>query len=64
MNILIQLLDQEQLKSVHDFNDYSVAKKHKLDFFKLMDESACLLNEDFIPKKYRGLKDLKQGKFL
>ena len=48
-----------KITGAHDFNDYNVAKKHKLKFFKLMDESACLLNEDFIPKKYRGLERFK-----
>ena len=53
-----------KITGAHDFNDYSVAKKHKLDFFKLMDESACLLNEDFIPKKYRGLERFKAREIL
>ena len=29
-----------------------------------MDESACLLNEDFIPKKYRGLERFKAREIL
>ena len=29
-----------------------------------MDESACLLNEDFIPKKYRGLDRFKAREIL
>ncbi|MFL2801586.1 MAG: valine--tRNA ligase [Paracoccaceae bacterium] len=63
-----------KITGAHDFNDYMVAKKHNLDFFKLMDESACMCHEDFIPKKYRGLerykaretllKELEQNGFL
>ena len=53
-----------KITGAHDFNDYNVAKKHKLEFFKLMDESACLLNEDFIPKKYRGLERFKAREML
>ena len=53
-----------KITGAHDFNDYKVAKKHKLDFFKLMDESACLLNEDFIPHKYRGLERFKAREIL
>lgn len=53
-----------KITGAHDFNDYKVAKKHKLEFFKLMDESAFLLKDDFIPKKFRGLHRYKAREIL
>ena len=53
-----------KITGAHDFNDYNVAKRHNLDFFRLMDESACFLNEDFIPKKFWGLDRYKAREIL
>ena len=53
-----------KITGAHDFNDYNVAKRHNLDFFKLMDESACFLNEEFIPKKFWGLDRYKAREIL
>ena len=53
-----------KITGAHDFNDYNVAKRHNLDFFKLMNESACFLNEDFIPKKYWNLDRYKVREIL
>ncbi len=44
-----------KITGAHDFNDYEVAKRHKLEFYPLMDTSARLLNIEYIPKKYQGL---------
>ncbi len=53
-----------KITGAHDFNDYNVAKRHNLDFFKLMNESACFLNEDFIPKKFWDLERYKVREIL
>ena len=53
-----------KITGAHDFNDYNVAKRHNLDFFKLMTESACFLNEDFIPKKFWDLERYKVREIL
>ena len=53
-----------KITGAHDFNDYNVAKRHNLDFFKLMNESACFLNEDFIPKKFWHLDRYKVREIL
>ena len=53
-----------KITGAHDFNDYNVAKRHNLDFFKLMNESACFLNEDFIPKKFWDLDRYKVREIL
>ncbi len=44
-----------KITGAHDFNDYEVAKRHGLKFFILMDESAKLVDADYVPKEYRGL---------
>ncbi len=53
-----------KITGAHDFNDYNIAKKHNLDFFVLMDEAACLLHEEYIPIKYRGLDRYKARELL
>ena len=38
----------------HDFNDYEIGEKHKLEFIQCIDLDGKISNEDFIPENLRG----------
>ncbi len=42
-----------KITPAHDFNDFEVGRRHKLEMINIFDESACL--NDNAPTKYRGL---------
>jgi valyl-tRNA synthetase len=44
-----------KITGAHDFNDYKVAKRHKLPMYILMDTKGRMVDEDHVPAKYRGL---------
>ena len=44
----------------HDFNDFEIAKRHKLEFLNILNKDGTL-NED-VPKKYQNLKMLEARK--
>lgn len=44
-----------KITGAHDFNDYQVAKRNNIPMYILMDEKGCMTDDDFVPKKYRGL---------
>ena len=44
-----------KITGAHDFNDYQVARRHDLPLYELLDETAHMLEADYIPEKYRGL---------
>jgi valyl-tRNA synthetase len=44
-----------KITGAHDFNDYKVAKRHNLPLYMLMDAKGRMVNEDYVPLKYREL---------
>ncbi len=44
-----------KITGAHDFNDYQVAKRNKIDMYILMDTKGRMVHEDFVPEKYQGL---------
>jgi valyl-tRNA synthetase len=43
-----------KMTPAHDFNDFEVGKRHRLELINIMDESAHL--NDAVPEPYRGLE--------
>jgi valyl-tRNA synthetase len=39
----------------HDFDDFEICKKNKLDIFNIIDEKGCLTSK-FVPEDFQGLK--------
>ena len=44
-----------KITPAHDFNDFEVGKRNGLEMINIMDRKGALVEEDFIPEKYRGL---------
>ncbi len=44
-----------KITPAHDFNDFEVGKRNSLEMINIMDRKGALVEEDFIPEKYRGL---------
>jgi valyl-tRNA synthetase len=44
-----------KITGAHDFNDYQVAKRNNIPMYILMDSKGRMVDEDFVPEKYRGL---------
>ena len=44
-----------KITGAHDFNDYKVARRHKIEMFVLLDTKGRMLDADYIPEAYRGL---------
>ncbi len=44
-----------KITPAHDFNDFEVGKRNNLEMINIMDRKGALVEEDFIPKQYRGL---------
>jgi valyl-tRNA synthetase len=45
-----------KITPAHDFNDYDVGKRHDLPMLNILTPRAHLLDDDFIPEKYRGME--------
>ncbi len=62
MNMQIQKKGSGAVKitPAHDFNDFEVGKRNKLEFINIFDENCNILNASFIPNEFRGWIDLKQ----
>jgi len=45
-----------KITPAHDFNDYEVGKRHKLMLLNILDSRAHLLQEEWIPERYRGME--------
>lgn len=44
-----------KITGAHDFNDYQVAKRNDIPMYVLFDSKARMVDDDFVPEKYRGL---------
>jgi len=44
-----------KITPAHDFNDYEVGQRHDLPMCNIFTSRAHLVDDDFIPEKYRGL---------
>ncbi len=44
-----------KITGAHDFNDYQVARRNNIPMYILMDEKGCMVHDEFVPEKYRGL---------
>ena len=51
-----------KITPAHDFNDFEVGKRHKLEMINIFDRHACL-NEN-VPEKYRGLERFEARKII
>ena len=45
-----------KITPAHDFNDFEVGKRNKLEMLNILDKSGHLVDDDFIPKKYQKLE--------
>jgi valyl-tRNA synthetase len=45
-----------KITGAHDFNDYQVAKRNNIPMYILMDSKGRMVDDDFVPEKYRDLK--------
>jgi len=45
-----------KITPAHDFNDYEVGRRHELPMLNILDTRAHLLQEEWIPEKYRGME--------
>jgi len=45
-----------KITPAHDFNDYEVGKRHDLPMYNIFTSRAHLLDDAFIPEKYRGME--------
>ena len=48
----------------HDFNDYEIGEKHKLEFIQCIDLDGKISNEDFIPENLRGKDRFEARKLI
>ena len=48
----------------HDFNDYEIGEKHKLEFIQCIDLDGKISNEDFIPENLRGKDRFEARKLM
>ena len=57
-----------KITGAHDFNDYAVAKRNGIKFYRLMDTKARMRDDDepdnFVPQKYRGLERFAARKVI
>ncbi len=44
-----------KITGAHDFNDYQVARRNNIPLYILMDTKGRMVDEDYVPAKYRGL---------
>ena len=44
-----------KITGAHDFNDYQVAKRNNIEMYILMDTKGQMVDDDFVPTKYRGM---------
>lgn len=44
-----------KITGAHDFNDYQVARRHKLPLHEIMDSKGRMLASDIMPEKYAGM---------
>ena len=44
-----------KITPAHDFNDFEVGKRNKLEFINIFDENCNILNSTFIPNEFRGM---------
>ena len=44
-----------KITPAHDFNDFEVGKRNKLEFINIFDENCNILNATFIPNEFRGM---------
>ncbi len=51
-----------KITPAHDFNDFEVGKRHKLEMINLFDKHACI--NDNAPEKYRGMDRFKARKII
>ncbi len=48
----------------HDFNDYEIGEKHKLEFIQCINLDGTISNEDFIPENLRGKDRFEARKLI
>ncbi len=53
-----------KITGAHDFNDYQVAKRNNIPMYILMDEKGCMVADDFVPEKYRGMDRFEARKAI
>ncbi|NOX81605.1 MAG: valine--tRNA ligase [Alphaproteobacteria bacterium] len=44
-----------KITGAHDFNDYQVAKRNDIKMYILMDSKGRMVDEEWVPEKYRGM---------
>ncbi len=44
-----------KITGAHDFNDYQVAKRNNIKMYILMDSKGRMVDEEWVPEKYRGM---------
>lgn len=44
-----------KITGAHDFNDYQVARRNDIPMYILFDTKARMVNDDYVPEKYRGM---------
>tara|TARA_Y100000816_G_C26104358_1_gene586279 strand:+ start:517 stop:3249 length:2733 start_codon:yes stop_codon:yes gene_type:complete len=51
-----------KITPAHDFNDFEIAKRHKLDFLNILNKNGTLNKK--VPEKYQGLSSLEARKLI
>ena len=44
-----------KITGAHDFNDYQVARRNDIPMYILFDTKARMVDDDYVPEKYRGM---------
>ena len=44
-----------KITGAHDFNDYMVAKRNDIEMYVLFDTKAQMVDDEYVPEKYRGM---------
>ncbi len=53
-----------KITGAHDFNDYQVARRNDIPMYILFDTKARMVNDDFVPEKYRGMDRFEARKAI
>ncbi len=53
-----------KITPAHDFNDYELGKRHDLPMLNILTPRAHIVDDDFIPEKYRGMERYEAREYI
>jgi len=53
-----------KITPAHDFNDYELGKRHSLPVLNILTPRAHIVDDDFIPEKYRGMERYEAREYI